>query len=194
VKDDQFRQYMEAEWGGESLWPGWEVLQPMTDRDRLDYLSARFGRNAWPLLLRDIFLANQRLPDTDLNAVLAEAWCNTEYQQDVLGVPTWVQLFRRAGFVADAGQEPPSVSMTIYRGSTLERRDGMAWAGDLARARRFARRQSETRSAYVFRAEIEPLGVLAILDARDEAEVIIDPGALAALDGTVVEAHPHTPS
>jgi hypothetical protein len=55
----------------------------------------------------------------------------------------------------------------------------MAWTTDAERADWFARRwRISGKLAYRFTATIEPGGVLALIDGRDEHEVVVDPAML----------------
>src|SRR5947207_8776129 len=115
-----FGTYMERAWGSETLWPGWEALEPLSAREQLRRLALVFGRNQWPALLFD-FETNDQLTDDELRSALLEAWNAPEAPQAALGVPDWVALFRRAGFVTDQSRSAPTEPIAIYRGSTWAR-------------------------------------------------------------------------
>lgn len=139
------------------------------------------GRNAWPGLLFDRWVAG-RLTVADLRCALGEAWDAPEWPERVLGRRTWVELFRTAGFVSTEGRiPPPTTSLTVYRGSVPSRRRGMAWTLDHSVAVWFAERCAcFGRQAALYQMQIEPQSVLAMFDARKEAEVVVDIDAIEA--------------
>ncbi len=134
-----------------------------------------FGRNAWPRLLFDWWYAGW-LAVEDLRAVLPDAWCEPEWPQRQLTVAGWSDLFRVAGFVSDGGQTPPSSPLAVHRGATWGRRRGMAWTTDRERAAWFAARREQ--HGLVFTVTVEPDAVLAMIDGRDEHEIVVDPSML----------------
>lgn len=114
---------------------------------------------------------------------LLDAWVTVEYPLEFNGsargkwgvVPA---MFRHAGFVTDDAEiEQPTEPLTIYRGCTLTRIDGMSWTLDQEKARWFASRfpalYGETMA--VATIEMNPDRILGIATGRNESEVIIDP-------------------
>jgi hypothetical protein len=124
-----------------------------------------------------------------LRQVIADVWQSAEWPERKLSTIEWVDLFRTAGFVSDPpDRQRPTEPLTIYRGTTWGRRRGMAWTEDPERAEWFAGRWASWRTGegLVFKATIDPAGVLALIDGRKEAEVVIDPACLPPLGRAAV--------
>lgn len=122
------------------------------------------------------------LPAVDLNLLLVEWWTDTEFPS-LYGTGRIVALFRRAGFVSDRGEAPPTGPLIIYRGvgEGVPTPRGVSWTLSEERAAWFARRFTFATGDTVYAAEIMPEGVLGILHERDEAEVLVDPRRLRRL-------------
>lgn len=129
------------------------------------------------LLLQD---ADFSADPNEFGETVVDAWSLPEWPERILGRHTWIQLFRTAGFIARPGREPPSEPVTIYRGSSWGRRRGMAWTSEVHRAQKFADRwtASGSGSGLVFETTIHPEFILAMIDDRGEAEVVVDPSGL----------------
>ena len=138
------------------------------------------GRLHGPDLLLDAY-RNRALTDGDLRVVLPDVWSMAEYPERALWPDLWVRLWRRAGFVSEAGAPAPTEPMVLHRGSTWGRRRGMAWTTDRTIAERFAYTLLGRLPGDVYTVTVEPDAVLAFIDAEDgrkESEVIVDPAML----------------
>lgn len=71
----------------------------------------------------------------------------------------------------------PTGALTIYRGATESRRNGMAWTQSAITARHFrdGKRRRLGDEAFIFQATADEEAVLALFDARQESEVVVDP-------------------
>jgi hypothetical protein len=170
------RAFVEGKWGSHPLSPGWGMLAGLTPRGQVELLALRFGRNAWPEVLFEFWLRGMLCPD-DLRALLPEAWSGPEWPQGRLGIALWVDLFRTAGFVSDSARAPSSSPLLIHRGTTWGRRRGMAWTTDRERAEWFATRLHRP-GGLVFTVTVDSDAVLAMIDGRNEHEVVVDPSRL----------------
>ena len=136
------------------------------------------GRNAGPVMLHEAW-SSGRLARDDLRRVVTSVWQGAEWPTAHLGVAAWVALFRECGFVSDDSRSAPVEPLEAYRGTSWGRRRGMSWTTNLEVARWFAGRYG--RDAHVFRAEVPPGAVLALIGmegGRNEHEVVVDPSLL----------------
>ena len=160
---------------------GWEAQQTLPlDADAFLTRASWYDRNRGPLLLFDVYY-RRLLAGAVLATVLPHVWTAAEWPSAAMPVPAWLALFRAAGFCSDsAGMERPSALLTVYRGTTPGRRRGMAWTTDADKAEWFAARWrlAGRQDAAVYLASIEPRAVLALIDCRGEAEVVVDPDLL----------------
>ena len=142
------------------------------------------GRNAGPVMLHEAW-SSGRLARDDLRRVITSVWQDAEWPGAHLGVGAWISLFRECGFVSDDDQPAPMAPLEAYRGTSWGRRRGMSWTTNLEVARWFAGRYtSHGREAHVFRAEVPPGAVLALIGmegGRNEHEVVVDPSGLPRL-------------
>jgi hypothetical protein len=183
VRSHQFRTYFEHEWASEDLWPGWAELDAIgTAREQVEYLSMRFGRKNWPALLFDYWYG-QQLTVEDLRALLPGAWMDPEWPEKDLRGGAWVDMFRTAGFISTPVIEAPTGPVRVFRGAAWGRRRGMSWTTKPEIARWFSS-YKQRGPAHVFACTVCPDAILAIFDgsdARNEAEVVIDPSKLPRL-------------
>ena len=128
------------------------------------------------LLLNDLE-RNDEAVDVDL---VLDAWSHPEWPEAVLGTSRWVALFRSVGFPSRPPRPPPTDGLLVFRGASWERRHGMAWTTDRVVAQRFADRwtASGAVAGTVFTMWSPPAAILAMIDDRNEAEVIVDPELL----------------
>lgn len=121
--------------------------------------------------------------DTDLRGTLLDIWSRIDEPEQAIGSGAWVRLFRAAGFVSQPDMLPaPAHSVKVYRGASVERARGMAWSTSLTTAGHH-RLRSDRRGhpAKIYVATVAPDAVLALIDSRGEAEVIVDPWHLDVL-------------
>lgn len=87
-------------------------------------------------------------------------------------VPELVEAFRAVGYCTDRFDGyVPNKPLQVWRGGDPE---GMSWTRSFDTATWFAKRYNEP-SPQRWAATVEPDGVLAILDGRNEEEVVVDP-------------------
>ena len=124
-----------------------------------------------------IWWDNGLMNEVELRETLAFAWTSCHYPSRVLGLRWSVEVFKAAGqFSDDPSVELPTGDLVIYRGCEPVEYFDLAWTTDYRMARQFARRHSP--QAVVFRSEIPPHHVLAMLSQREEGEVVINPWGL----------------
>jgi len=120
------------------------------------------------------------LPTPLLREVLMGVWTMVPTGQ--IDTRTWVAMFRMIGFVTEPpGLDRPNRPLTLWRGSTRNGWNRLAWTSDRAMAAWFAWRVPRTTSARygcLFEATVEPSQVLARAEERGESEVIVDPAGL----------------
>ena len=112
----------------------------------------------------------------DIAPVLIQVWTDAESVPPDLQ-KVILELFRSIGFSADRNQQKPTGPTTVYRGG---HRRGISWTTCPDTAAWFANRwQSGSRLPQPLYQAIAPrTGVFAMLDARNEHEVIVDPAKL----------------
>ncbi len=153
-----------------------EVVERVESRFEAELLDV--GRNDGPRLFWEWWYLG-RIPESELRRLLPRVWSMAEFPTSALGVRTWVQLFKSAGFVTDVWVEPPSQPWTIYRGHDAAHMRGMAWTTDIKKARWFADRFKEIRPpTFVYVATVPPHAVLGSIAGRNENEVIVNPSCL----------------
>ena len=154
--------------GAVSEYEAWLRLCASDDADHIEILLSDTGASQDPVAFRE----------SDL-----DAWSHPEWPERILGRIGWVELFRAAGFVARPPRPAPTEPLTIFRGSSWGRRRGTAWTTDPACARRFAARWTTAGATpgLVFTTVIAGDAVLAIIEDRGEAEVVVDPERLPPL-------------
>jgi hypothetical protein len=146
------------------------------------------GRDERPELL-NLWVEGMRWPglsaeDRDayrtvfLRDVLVGVWSAAEFPESKFPRRWWIPLFR------DAHYPRQGHPLMIYRGAASNRRLGMAWTTDEARARWFADRYSQrvgARRTYLYSTTADPRAVLCRLDASaagfvpDGSEIVVDP-------------------
>jgi len=139
---------------------------------------ARLGRNDLPGALVDVWAT---LTVEDLRKAVAETWTAAEWPERNIDADGWLMLFDECGYMVDgepADRDALPEVVTLYRGSTLDRRAGMSWTDDLATARWFAGRFTGTRmdtGTSVWRIEVPSTYVLArFVEGRGESEYVVD--------------------
>jgi hypothetical protein len=136
------------------------------------------GRNDLPAALFDAFFGETITDLDELALSIEDAWTLAEWPQRLLDQDTWVEMFNHVGYLHNALRAPsqqPSQPITLYRGSTQELNQNMAWTDDIDQARWFSdRNRGYGFDSYIWTAEVEPFAVLARFEsARNESEYVI---------------------
>ncbi len=161
-----------------------EFRRRVHDRKWRDALQVIDKNYALPLIVE--WHASRLLTPDELNRVLAWHW-NREDSPTRFGIQSLVSLFRFAGFVADReGTARPTGPLTIYRGGASSTPLGLSWTTDREQALKFARRSSR-KTAVVITAVVQAEHILAILKARQESEIVVDPAGLKILREELVK-------
>jgi 3-keto-5-aminohexanoate cleavage enzyme len=86
----------------------------------------------------------------------------------------------------DGSQVPlgrPAAPVTLYRGSSPERRRRMSWASEPSLAEELGARHAHFDAAALYQAPIVPDAILAYLERRDEGwTVVVDPAGLTNIE------------
>jgi hypothetical protein len=149
------------------------ALHPVNNRDLPDFVHA-------------LVIADCVAPEREREWI-TQGWTRPEFPCLNLGVPKWLDLFGRVGFITDwdaeehDGEAPtvPTATTTLYRGVRLTMHPatnqaasrGLAWTDDVDRARWFATRFGD---GLVVTADVTPRRVLARFIGRNESEWIVD--------------------
>ena len=151
------------------LWTASEV------RDRLDFYDSH--RRHEPFMT---WRCAGLLPAHVLHDVVLDVWAMV--LTGLIDADTWVTMFRGSGFISDpVGLDQPTEPVTVWRGAKLHGWRRLAWSLDERTAAWFAWRISQIGGGdegHLFTATVAPEHVLARTDARNEAEVIVDPAGL----------------
>lgn len=115
--------------------------------------------------------------------LVADAWTRPEWPGQ-MDAGVWRALFVRAGFMCDdeecethPGGMPHDGPITVYRGSFVSAKRGLAWTTDRSKAEWFAGRgdmTSKGRAMKVWQVKVPAEKVLAHFSCRGESEVIAD--------------------
>ncbi len=167
-------------------------------------VAARAGRNDLPDLLMRHF---SDLPLDDLPAAVRDAWVMAEWPERHAPRDLWLDVFEIARredpevVLTDEGPMHAETVLadivdgdgmvTVYRGATPSRRDGMSWTTDLHRAEWFAHRfdgmPGSQETGALWRLRIPARFVLARFDGRGEDEIVLDMGWAAGDAGGAIE-------
>lgn len=174
------------------------------DDDELRDTIRSAPRNDGPGILWGWFEEEGMDIDT-LRELLPEVWNMCEFPSLALDQEDWRELFGNATWwgerppVSDPpGLPAPTEDLTVYRGATEQTALGMAWTTDPDKAGWFADRLGMFGfvGAGVYVAVVPPSGVWALIGARQEREVVVDPTTLIGLrrledrpQRELVEAH-----
>jgi hypothetical protein len=141
-------------------------------------------RPTGPLILYDAWVGGQ-ISDGDLRHLIPDTWLYVDWPERVIGAAKWVRMFRAAGFLSIPYGLPQLESATfVFRGATPERRSGMSWTTDIARADQFRQRQSWYGPTAIYQTVVAPEAVLALLERKGEGppEVVVAPQMLAPVE------------
>jgi hypothetical protein len=144
------------------------------DAETFSAAAVSIGRNNAPALARDLFFLQDSI---DLGAhpgIIANAWSWADYPESSIRPDYWMELFAAAGYTHDGRPAKlPRRPITIYRGCTPDRCEGMAWTSDLRVARRFARDDRDGRpTGHVYAFDAPPSALLAYI--HEDSEYVID--------------------
>jgi hypothetical protein len=116
-------------------------------------------------------------------AASPRAWQNVKSPEHAIGREKWLALFDAAGFFAPPGIDKPTKARTLYRGSTHERKLGMAWSLYPDTARDLGKWHGAYGAVAVVRCVASPDAVLAIFRTGTEGfEFIVDPSKITDVD------------
>lgn len=155
-------------------------------------LCSRLNLSALQVLLTGM------LPEEWLPWLLSHAWtAMAQYPSAYAGTDEYVALFTKVGLVSDypdLDEVKPTRPLTVYRGvpnATAVGAYAIAWTTDLETARCFAHRlddlafppfDDQVIEPTVWRADIDPEGVLGLFYRQNESEVLVNPGMLRNLE------------
>jgi hypothetical protein len=107
-------------------------------------------------------------------------WSYDDQPMTHLDHDAWLELFRAAAPITQPTNLPAlSFPLTLYRGSTHQRRRRMSWTAECQMARQFIKRHREYGDAALYSVVVERDAVLAHLNLRRvEFEVVVDPAML----------------
>jgi hypothetical protein len=144
------------------------------DVETFSAAAVSIGRNNAPALMRDLVYFDNSLDLEAHPGIIAHAWSWAEYPESSLRADHWVDLFQMAGYTHDGRPAKlPRRPITIYRGCTPDRCEGMAWTSDLRVARRFARDERDGRpTGHVYAVDAPPRALLAHI--HEDSEYVID--------------------
>ncbi|MGH3685951.1 MAG: hypothetical protein ACRDSM_13000 [Pseudonocardiaceae bacterium] len=115
-----------------------------------------------------------------LRNTLPLAWSYDDQPMTHLEQDEWLELFRAAAPIKQPTNLPTlSFPLTLYRGSTHQRRRRMSWTTECDVARQFMNRHREYGDAGLYSVVVERDAMLAHLNPRRvEFEVVVDQAML----------------
>lgn len=138
---------------------------------------ATVGRNANPVCLA-LWRRLGIVSDADLARAVPDAWSAAEWPCRAVPRRIWLEWFAVAGFVSDPpGRPAPTEPLEVWR-AQVGRVLGLAWTTSEERGRWFHDRNAnyfKFSGARLLRGTVQPAGVLALCDGREESEVIVHP-------------------
>lgn len=176
----------------------WSVAERLSKPDPDVFGTVKWAASKLQVAPIEILLADM-VPDAALPHVLPHAWMqDTDYPSTYADTDTYVDLFRRAGFVSDFKTAvEPTDDFLVYRGVPHARPEGanaIAWTTEIERARYFAHRLDHLtdRERFgdhthdvrptIWKATAPRGSVLAMFYTQQEDEVIVSPEALRNLE------------
>lgn len=115
-----------------------------------------------------------------LRGTLLDIWMMTPTRR----VPQWLwlEMFKAAGYLSSpAGIDPPSMPLTLWRGSTARGWRRLSWTSDRTVGAWFAWRIPHTgavEAGVLFEVTVAPRHVLAVANDRGESEYVVNPASL----------------
>lgn len=134
-----------------------------------DYVQLMYlgDRNSAPLILWEL----QKLVDLkprDLAKLVPLAWSAADAPLRILPPHAWVESFRPCAF------EPLEASLRVYRAQRPGEPHGMSWTTNQAVAAELGAMANGLRCS-LLTGVVEPEWILAVIDERDEAEIVVTP-------------------
>ena len=108
--------------------------------------------------------------------VIVEGWQMAEYPEANCVPGLWAVMWQRHDFLTDdADVSRPDQPMTLWRGASPERANGLAWTADKERAEWFANRTNTTAepTAFVWSTVAAPDMIRGRLVGRNEDEYVV---------------------
>lgn len=127
------------------------------------------------------FLENyQELTRAELNKELPDIWADCEFPGLACHYGDWVEIFLEAGFCSDDGTLKPTdhkEKIELFRSAPSEYKFGMSWTSSYETAEWFNKRNHTIGSAdaKIYKTVVPKGLILAILNGRNEHEIVIDP-------------------
>lgn len=153
-----------------------ELAERMRSQGRYRELLGIYER-PYRLLTLMGWIADNVAPPDELRSMLSWAWIDAE-DTDVAGTAELVRVFRElrsadgSPIVDSADTRIPQEPIEIYHGGESD--DSMSWTTDRKTAEWFASRwRGDPKPLWA--ATVPPDGILALLSARSENEVVVDP-------------------
>jgi hypothetical protein len=168
-------------------------VPPMSPAGATAFSEIRASKHP-PQALWDALQA-AKVPVGDLPEMIANTWTWDDSPTSDLSEASWLEIFRAAGFFtypplvvpqADGSRAPlqrPRAPVTIYRGSTADRKCRMSWTSETAMADQLGARHKPYGAASLYKATVAPGAILAYLERRGEGwTIVIDPAELSGIE------------
>jgi hypothetical protein len=155
-----------------------EEVQHLRDLEAFGEELSRAGRGAGPELLWEAW--EDWMWTGDPRRFIGDVWEAAEWPAQQLEYWQWDELWQAAGFTSSDGRDLPVKPLRVYRGSAYH---GWSWTTSLEIARWFARRELlfSRHGAAVWTGVVRPERICALLDDRDEEEVVVRPDDVGSL-------------
>ncbi len=133
------------------------------------------GRNDAPGCVREPYDVGA-ISAWQLTDIVGHLWCLCEWPCRAVPRRIWLAWFQAAAFVSDTGRAQPEAPLRVWR-AQVGRTIGLSWTTNSERARWFRARNERAgrRDARIMHAVAQPRDVLALIDGRNEDEVLVSP-------------------
>ncbi|MRX56727.1 hypothetical protein GJU41_22550 [Bacillus idriensis] len=103
------------------------------------------------------------LNDYDKKRFLIHVWFN-KADGNLYGFDWWLPYFEEVGFISNIDETLPTEPITLYRGIEPLFMKGMSWTPQIEMARHFSESVSLMEDKKLFKTEVDPEYILAILE------------------------------
>jgi hypothetical protein len=114
------------------------------------------------------------LTQADMAEVIHYVWTRDDNAAWLVVSTEWVKMFRASGLIVRRADQTLPHFPLLYRGTTDDRKRGMAWTREIDTTRDFqSRYKQRDEDAHVCRTFAQQHAVVAMFNTRTEAEIVL---------------------